>query len=250
MRALRGSVRSPSLDGVFVLAHDATIDEELLVRLHRLWGEHARTVRGDPMPDEAVDLHARMLLRHPHELTLVLVPPLAATDAGGKAPPFALQLAGKPSAEYAAALGLDSLTVDLPVLRAQRLRYATLWAGRLDVASPSGTARFLDACRRVRDALQASFAFGASVAELSEPDLVDPRGRAWGVAYYGAALARGLPLDRLDARAEVERDDAGGAWVKLDPVPFVDDADKDARRREVEATLGLPARFGAGHPQA
>lgn len=235
-------MRSPSLDGVFVLAHESPLTEDLIVRLHHLWGDHARTVRGDVLPEEAVRLHARMVLRHPHDVSLVLVPPRAPTDAA-KVPALALQLAGPPVAVYPGEHGVEHLAIDLPVLRARRHQYATLWAGRVDTATPAGAARFLDACRRVRDALDAPFAFGASVAELAEPELVEPRGRAWGIAYYAPPLAEQLPLQKLDVRTEVERDAAGGAWLRLDPMPFVDDAAKDERRRDVEARLGLGALF-------
>ena len=238
-------MRSPSLDGAFVFARGAPLTEDLLVALHRLWGGHARTVRGEPMPEEAVQLHARMLMRHPHALSVVLVPPMSAADAG-RAPPLGLQLAGDATMAYDAGLGVERLTLELPVLQAAPLALATLWAGRLDASTPRGAARFLDAARRVQGALEAPFAFGASVAELAEPELVDPRQRAWGIAYYGAQMANGLPLDKLDGLAEVERDEAGGAWVRLDPMPFVDDPDKETRRRDVERALGLRERFGGG----
>ena len=222
-------------------AHQARVDEALLLALSQLWGAPARTVHGEPIPEEALRDQARRMARRQEDVLATCVPPALLTGTSRAAPCLSIVLSPVHAWELPSLL--PPVELRLGALAGGPLgRLATLFADdAFDARDPRHSDALLEGCRRVQALLGAAFALGDERLELVGEPPRDARRRAWSVAYYGPALVAALGPERVAAAPahRVERTPEGGAWVILDPLPFLPSPAKERARRTVEDHLAL-----------
>lgn len=245
--------------GVFAISHEQEIQRSLIERLYHPWDEPPRTIRGNPVPPDALERTVQRVLGDPERAVIPLVPPRIPRDEGRMkmalpqaSPMIMLWLSPVPG--YV--VGDDREASPPPVYHEWHvfsqpiMRYAMLLSPppghSMQMTREDDSMRFMDSGERVLHILEGSFGFGGEDVEFVDPNLVDPRSRAWGVTYYGPELVERIGRERIKtapAHKVVPDPTTGGIWLHLDPLPFIDSPRKTTRRHEVEQHLDLATLF-------
>lgn len=205
------------------------------VRLANLWGPRHSVFGRTQEQGQIEESIRRETARLPSVQVQMIMPGGTPTSPS---PAFSFSSAAPQSYEFTAEYPHETVKLDFDVVKHAKFNYGSVFG--------ENSPHLIDAGRRVAEIIGAPFAFGDDRDAFVDPDLFDPRSRAWGITYYGPDLVNVIGRVRIESApaAQVEFEPDGGAWVLLMPYdPFETSMTKEKVRAAVETHLDLAKLF-------